>query len=55
MPTHEKLRASQFPTIHNHLKMTMRNIHDGFSKRADTPALAHMLRTLGADRPHRKS
>jgi hypothetical protein len=47
MPIREKLRASKFPTIHNYLKMTMCNIHDEFLKRADTPALADLLRTSG--------
>jgi hypothetical protein len=47
MPIREKLRASNFPAIHNYLKMTMCNIHDDFSKRADTPALTDLLRTSG--------
>ena len=42
-------------TLHNYLKMTMRGIRHELSKRADTPALAHTLRTSGADRPHQKS
>jgi hypothetical protein len=55
MPIREKLHASKFPTLHNYLKMTMRGIRHELSKRADTPALAHTLRTSGADRPHQKS
>jgi hypothetical protein len=43
MPIDRKLRASEFPTIRNYLRVTLCNIHDEFSKRADAPALAAML------------
>jgi hypothetical protein len=43
MPIHEKLRALDFPTLHNYLKITLCNIHDEFSKRVDAPALAEAL------------
>jgi hypothetical protein len=48
MPIHEKLRRSEFPTIHNYLKVTLCNIHDELTKRMDAPALAAMLRRQGA-------
>jgi hypothetical protein len=43
MPIHKKLRASEFPTLHNYLKVTLCNIHDELSKRIDAPALARSL------------
>jgi hypothetical protein len=42
-PIHKKLRASEFPTIRNYLRVNLCNIHDDFSKRADAPALGAML------------
>jgi hypothetical protein len=45
MPIHEKLRASEFPTIRNYMRVTLVNIHDVFIDRADLPALAAGLRT----------
>jgi hypothetical protein len=47
MPIHEKLRRSEFPTIHNYLKVTLCNIHDELTKRMDAPALAAMLSRQG--------
>jgi hypothetical protein len=44
MPIHEKLRASEFPTITNYLRVTMCNIHEEFSKRIDAPALTQAVR-----------
>jgi hypothetical protein len=44
MPIHEKLRASEFPTITNYLRVTMCNIHEEFSTRIDAPALAQAVR-----------
>src|SRR5713101_6179123 len=44
MPIHEKLRASEFPTIRNYLRVTLCNIHDELTKRMDAQALAGMLR-----------
>jgi hypothetical protein len=44
MPIHEKLRATEFPTLHSYLKVTLCNIHDGFSDRIDAPAVADALR-----------
>ena len=44
MPIHEKLRASEFPTITNYLRVTMCNIHEEFSTRIDAPTLAQAVR-----------
>ena len=44
MPIHKKLRGSDFPTIHNYLKVTMCNIHDELSKRVDAVAVSEQLR-----------
>jgi hypothetical protein len=43
LPIHEKLRRSEFPTIHSYLKVTLCNIHDELTKRMDAQALAAML------------
>jgi hypothetical protein len=43
MPIHEKLRLAEFPTIRNYLRVTMCNIHDEFTKRADVLALVEAL------------
>jgi hypothetical protein len=43
MPIHEKLRLAEFPTIRNYLRVTLCNIHDEFSKRADVLALVEAL------------
>ena len=43
MPIHEKLRASEYPTIRNYLRVTMCNIHDELSGRIDAAALARAL------------
>jgi hypothetical protein len=43
MPIHEKLRASDYPTTRNYLRVTLCNIHEEFSDRADVPALASAL------------
>jgi hypothetical protein len=44
LPIHEQLRGRDFPTTRNYLRVTLINIHDEFSKRADVPALANALR-----------
>ena len=44
MPIHEKLRASEFPTITNYLRATMCNIHEEFSTRIDAQTLAQAVR-----------
>jgi hypothetical protein len=43
MPIDRKLRASEFPTIRNYLRVTLCNIHEEFSNRADAAVLAAML------------
>jgi hypothetical protein len=43
MPIDRKLRASEFPTIRNYLRVTLCNLHEEFSRRADAPALTEML------------
>jgi hypothetical protein len=43
MPIDRKLRASEFPTIRNYHRVSLCNIHDEFSKRADAAALVSML------------
>ena len=45
MPIHRKLRASEFPTLHSYLKVTLCNIHDELTKRLDAEAVADSLRT----------
>jgi hypothetical protein len=44
MPIHPRLRASDFPTIRNYMRVTLVNIHDQFIARADLPALVAGLR-----------
>jgi hypothetical protein len=43
MPIHEKLRMAERPTITSYLRVTICNIHEEFSKRADAAALAQAL------------
>ena len=52
MPIDRKLRASEFPTIRNYLRVTLCNIHEEFSKRADVPGLAAMLSSAQELRAH---
>jgi len=47
MPIHAKLRASEFPTIRNYLKVTLCNIHDQLSPRLDVPGIVAELRARG--------
>jgi hypothetical protein len=44
MPIHERLRDRDFPTIRNYLKVTLCNIHDELSERADVRGLVAALR-----------
>jgi hypothetical protein len=39
MPIHKKLRASDFQTLHNYLRVTLCNMHDELSRRLDAPRL----------------
>lgn len=43
MPIHEKLKARDFPTTRNYLRVAMCNIHDDFSERIDVPAVMPAL------------
>jgi hypothetical protein len=43
LPIHEKLRARDFPTTRNYLRVSLCNIHDEFVRRADVPAVAAAL------------
>jgi hypothetical protein len=43
MPIDKKLRAADFPTIRNYLRVSLCNIHEEFSTRAEAAALAAML------------
>jgi hypothetical protein len=47
MPIHEKLRARDFPTVRNYLKVTLCNIHDELEERADVRGLVAALRQDG--------
>lgn len=48
MPIHEKLRARDFPTMHNYLKLTLCNVHDELTRRMDAPALTKALARVPA-------
>ena len=39
-----QLRASEYPTIRNYLRVTLCNIHDEFTKRLDAAAVVAALR-----------
>jgi hypothetical protein len=43
IPIEKKLRKSEFPTIRNYLRVSLCNIHEEFSRRADAPALVATL------------
>jgi hypothetical protein len=43
LPIHPSLRASEFPTIRNYLRVTTCNIHDELTKRMDASAMAALL------------
>jgi hypothetical protein len=45
MPINERLRRSEFPTIHGYLKITLCNVHEELTKRMNgpIPALASLL------------
>jgi len=44
MPMHKEIRSRDFPTTHSYLKISLCNIHDQLTDRADLPALARQLR-----------
>lgn len=43
MPIHKKLRASEFPTIRNYLRITLCNVHEELEKRMDAAAVAREM------------
>ena len=43
MPIHKQLRASEFPTLHGYLKVTLCNIHDELTKRIDPRSVVQSL------------
>jgi hypothetical protein len=43
MPIDKRLRVSEFPTIHNYLRVTLINMHEEFSTRVDASVIADML------------
>jgi hypothetical protein len=47
MPIHEKLRARDFPTTRNYLRVTLVNLHDELSKRLDSHSVVNSLRDPG--------
>ena len=46
MPIHKEVRSRDFPTTHSYLKITLCNVHDQLTSRADVPALARQLRDV---------
>jgi hypothetical protein len=48
MPIAEEVRSRDFPTTHNYLKITLCNIYDELTSRADLPELARQLREADA-------
>ena len=49
MPINERLRRSEFPTIHGYLKVTLCNVHEELTKRMDAPAVVASLLESPAD------
>jgi hypothetical protein len=43
MPIHKSLRAAEFPTLHNYLKVSLCNVHEELTKRIDAPAVVATL------------
>jgi hypothetical protein len=48
MPIHKEIRSRDFPTTHSYLKVTLCNIHDELTRRADIPELVRQLRGTDA-------
>jgi hypothetical protein len=44
MPIHKDIRSRDFPTTHSYLKITLCNVHDQLTGRADVAALARQVR-----------
>ncbi|MBI3436306.1 MAG: hypothetical protein HY056_14735 [Proteobacteria bacterium] len=51
MPIHASLRGRDFPTMRNYLRITLCNIHDEFTRRADAAALVARLRAAPPPAP----
>ena len=51
MPIAKEVRSRDFPTTHSYLKVTLCNIHDELTRRADLPALARQLGDAKAGAP----
>jgi hypothetical protein len=51
MPIHKEARSRDFSTTHSYLKVTLCNIHDELTRRADIPTLARQLREAHVDSP----
>lgn len=52
MPIHKDVRSRDAPTTRNYLRVTLCNVHDELTARADVPVLAASLRaTLATDMP----
>lgn len=47
MPIHERLKGRDFPAVRNYLQVTLVNIHQEFSQRADLSALTAALSRVG--------
>ena len=43
MPIHKEIRSQDFTTTHSYLKITLCNVHEQLTSRADLPALARQL------------
>lgn len=43
MPIHPELRATDYPTTRNYLKIVMCNVHDELSRRVDAPLISRLL------------
>jgi hypothetical protein len=47
LPIHERLRARDYPTTFNYLRVTLCNIHDELTKRMDAAAIVESLAVQG--------
>jgi hypothetical protein len=49
MPIAKEIRTADFPTTHNYLKITLCNVYEELTKRADLPTLVRQLQSGAAD------
>lgn len=49
MPIHKEIRSQDFPTTHSYLQITLCNVHEQLTGRADLPALVRQLQGGVAD------